>query len=289
MKGTLSGKQKKKILQARKKRNENKKHEKEHPSDVVEEEEENSSTAPSTNQRGVKLIREIYGLKTVFAREPDDVVHERRLRAQIEAVTPFARRELWEHEDLSPAFVLGMPCRPQWDKTTTKQQLEEAETSAFCSWIKGVYAEADRRCAEDKTLELNFFEHNLDVWRQLWRSVEMGDVLLICCDVRWPLFTFPRALVDYASNVLKKPIVLTLTKTDLVAPRVARLWEERFFSLFPRVAVAMTNAFPVVDAGEGGQRVKAKKDQRVKVLLLLISLLLLLLLLLFFVVVLNYY
>jgi hypothetical protein len=46
---------------------------------------------------------------------------------------------------------------------------------------------------------------------------------------------------------------------------VASEWETFFSVEFPELSIAMTNAFPVVEAGEGGQRVKAKKDQRVKV------------------------
>ncbi len=194
--GTFSGKQKKQILQARRKRMEKKKSEK------VENGEERGSEAPqvaveiqvsknaSNNQRGVQMIREIYGLRTVFAREPDDVVQQRRLRAQTERLTVFPARSLWEHEDLMPAHTFGMPIRPKWDKFTTKQQLEAAETSAFAAWIKGVYAEADRVTAADPSLELNFFEHNIDVWRQLWRSVEMSDVLLICSDGQWFVVLF---------------------------------------------------------------------------------------------------
>ena len=70
---------------------------------------------------------------------------------------------------------------------------------AFVQWVTGVYARfgADgvpvecgftrkpHRAQEANTGPLNFFEHNLDVWRQLWRAVEMGDVLVFCCDVRW--------------------------------------------------------------------------------------------------------
>ncbi len=81
--------------------------------------------------------------------------------------------------------------------------------------------------------------------------------------VRWPLFTFPYALVSYAKSV-GKPVVVALTKTDLVAPEVALAWEDYFGKVFPELSVAKTNAFPVVQA-DGGQRVKAKKDQRVKV------------------------
>ncbi len=263
----FSGKQKKKQLQVKRLRKQARgKH--------VEEEDEHvhaaapvaaAAAAGAERQRGVQLIREIYGLRTVFAREPDEEVAARKLRAQ-EPVVPFGSRAEWEREPLRPLHVLGMPHRPPWTAGTSKQELEKGEEEAFAAWLKKVYAEAERVCRESKPrLELNFFEHNLEVWRQLWRAEEMSDVLLICTDVRWPTFTFPFALVDHALGI-GKPVVLTLTKSDLVEFAVAREWEQYFEALFPHLTVALTHAFPVVAAAEGSDRVKAKSGQRVKAL-----------------------
>ena len=35
--------------------------------------------------------------------------------------------------------------------------------------------------------QLSFFELNLETWRQLWRVVEMSDILLIITDIRHPV------------------------------------------------------------------------------------------------------
>lgn len=116
--GSFSGKQKKQILQARRKRIENKKsgkaddlHSSSAPQVAVEVEVNRKNPTVGGNQRGVQLIREIFGLRTVFAREPDDVVHERRRRAQTEPIDVLSARSLWEQEDLAPLHVLGMPQR----------------------------------------------------------------------------------------------------------------------------------------------------------------------------------
>lgn len=201
------------------------------------------------------MIKEYNGLKTVFAREPDDIVEERKKRSH----DPIEFLEDWRRENIRPQRVLGMPKRPMWEKTMNKQQLEKAEEKEFSDFITNVYKD----CGDG---ELNFFEHNLGVWRQLWRAIEMADVLLLCCDVRWPSFTFPYALADYAKEI-NKPVVLTMTKADLVPQEVGKQWEEYFQVLFPHIVVATTNAYPnTTDFGDTELRIKAKKKQRAKAL-----------------------
>ena len=35
--------------------------------------------------------------------------------------------------------------------------------------------------------ELSYFEVNLETWRQLWRVIEMADVVLLITDIRHPV------------------------------------------------------------------------------------------------------
>jgi len=35
--------------------------------------------------------------------------------------------------------------------------------------------------------DLSYFELNLETWRQLWRVLEMSDVLLVVVDARFPV------------------------------------------------------------------------------------------------------
>ena len=35
--------------------------------------------------------------------------------------------------------------------------------------------------------ELSYFEINLETWRQLWRVIEMADMLLLITDIRHPV------------------------------------------------------------------------------------------------------
>lgn len=36
--------------------------------------------------------------------------------------------------------------------------------------------------------ELSYFELNLETWRQLWRVLEMSDILLVVVDARFPVY-----------------------------------------------------------------------------------------------------
>ena len=38
--------------------------------------------------------------------------------------------------------------------------------------------------AEKPAINLTFFELNLETWRQLWRVIEMSDILLVIVDIR---------------------------------------------------------------------------------------------------------
>lgn len=113
----------------------------------------------------------------------------------------------------------------------SKEELEGNEKEYFKSWLDGIY----QSCPNPD--ELSFFEHNLEVWRQLWRVCEISDVLLIVADIRHPVLNFPPSLYTYISNVLKKPLYLVLTKTDLVANEVVQEWVAYIKRCFPLVMV----------------------------------------------------
>ncbi|EKF38817.1 GTP-binding protein, putative [Trypanosoma cruzi marinkellei] len=77
-----------------------------------------------------------------------------------------------------------------------------------------------------QTLQLNSYERNLDVWRQLWRTVEQSDVVLIVCDVRYPILHLPLSLLHYIVRQCKKSPLVLLNKADLVPRHVLDKWME---------------------------------------------------------------
>uniref|UniRef100_A0A8C3UIV2 Guanine nucleotide-binding protein-like 1 n=1 Tax=Catharus ustulatus TaxID=91951 RepID=A0A8C3UIV2_CATUS len=68
------------------------------------------------------------------------------------------------------------------------------------------------------------FEHNLETWRQLWRVLEMSDVILLIADARHPALSVPPALATHITQELGKGLILILNKVDLTPPSVAVAW-----------------------------------------------------------------
>lgn len=95
------------------------------------------------------------------------------------------------------------------------------------------------------------FEHNLEVWRQLWRVCETSDLLCVLTDIRHPIFHFPPSLYRYVGKLdtcertdpsivvhyHKKPLILVLTKADLVPEELVKKWVDYFKTNFPHIRV----------------------------------------------------
>ncbi len=189
---------------------------------------------------GKKLYYDPDKLRTVFVKETDEEVEAAKLAAQ----KPFKRvsRDVWvgggfagagapvitatdatgktsevpatSHalplSDTCHDVIIPMPLRPVWQAHWGKAQLEANEEMYFRQYLIEVYARYGGRT------RLNHFEHNLEVWRQLWRVCERSDILLVLVDIRHPLFHFPPALYHYVTRHMRKPMILLLNKIDLV-------------------------------------------------------------------------
>eukprot|EP00936_MAST-01D_sp_MAST-1D-sp1_P001032 g1032.t1 len=92
--------------------------------------------------------------------------------------------------------------------------------------------------------ELCHFEHNIEVWRQLWRVVERSHIIIMVADVRCPLLhineAFVRALLDgsFTGDGSARSVVVCLNKCDLVPTGLVDEWvsyfEHRFARVLPR-------------------------------------------------------
>jgi hypothetical protein len=100
---------------------------------------------------------------------------------------------------------LTCPKRPKWKYTMTKAEVEKNEgtlpsyivsffvkrrslTHCVCTRSEGVFrnwlAATDALIARDTDASPTFFERNLNVWRQLWRTTETSDILLVLIGMR---------------------------------------------------------------------------------------------------------
>ena len=173
-----------------------------------------------------------FPLKTVFAKE-DHTDVEARIQASHLPIGARLRREDGPSREGGDAFysvIIDFPHRPPWDHSWTAQKLDTNERAYFDKYLRRLY---ERYPAS----RLNYFEHNIEVWRQLWRVLELSDVLLVLADIRHPIFHFPPSLYRYVTETLGKPMILVLNKIDLVPNEIAEEWVLYFQTTYPHLKV----------------------------------------------------
>jgi len=145
------------------------------------------------------------------------------------------------------------PRRPNWQQGWTKQMLEMNEEKYFRDYAS--------RLLDDP--KISYFELNLETWRQLWRVVEMSDVILFILDIRYAAAMFPPSL--YA-DILKrdKKMILVLNKVDLVSPELAAAWKSYFNQRFTELRIVFFTSFPAYNltgATENKRGLKFRKGK----------------------------
>eukprot|EP00698_Gefionella_okellyi_P024960 TRINITY_DN898_c0_g1_i1.p1 TRINITY_DN898_c0_g1~~TRINITY_DN898_c0_g1_i1.p1 ORF type:complete len:697 (-),score=191.41 TRINITY_DN898_c0_g1_i1:1093-3183(-) len=179
-------------------------------------------------------------LNTVFAADPKDEIERRKK----EALKPLNRNVA--QVLFNPIKnQIPMPMRPDWSYSMTREEVDRQEQQYFQDWIDHIYRSYNIR-------DLNFFEHNLEVWRQLWRVLEISDVLLLVTDIRYPLFHFPASLYDYVVSKLGKQMIVVLNKVDLVPEANVVAWETWLQTHFPHLTLARFTSYPYTS--EDGRR-----------------------------------
>ncbi len=157
-------------------------------------------------------------LTSFFLRESNQAVMERKFRSQKPLDLSKRSKEPW----FEPGVDLGMPKRPAWDANTSADALNDMEEKVFKEWLESIAG-----THADPLADVSPFENNLEVWRQLWRTLERSQVVLLTADVRNPLLHIPQALLHYAREDLNLPVVICLTKCDLVSDEYVNRWLQR--------------------------------------------------------------
>ncbi|KAE8417964.1 hypothetical protein BDV36DRAFT_255062 [Aspergillus pseudocaelatus] len=119
---------------------------------------------------------------------------------------------------------LTVPRRPQWDSTTTRQQLDVMERESFLTWRRGL-----AELQENHDLLMTPFERNLEVWRQLWRVIERSDLVVQIVDARNPLHFRSEDLESYVKEIdPKKENLLLVNKADMLTEKQREAWADYF-------------------------------------------------------------
>nr|XP_020043004.1 large subunit GTPase 1 homolog isoform X1 [Castor canadensis] len=119
---------------------------------------------------------------------------------------------------------LCIPRRPNWDKTTSPEELKQAEKDNFLNWRRQLV-----RLEEEQKLILTPFERNLDFWRQLWRVIERSDIVVQIVDARNPLLFRCEDLECYVKEIdVNKENVILINKADLLTAEQRSVWATYF-------------------------------------------------------------
>ena len=86
---------------------------------------------------------------------------------------------------------------------------------------------------------MSYFEFNLETWRQLWRVVEISDIILLIVDIRFPPLHFSPKFYEYCSKKLNKDVVLVLNKIDLVPTHVVIAWKNYFETKYSNLHILL--------------------------------------------------
>ncbi|CAF1042897.1 unnamed protein product [Adineta steineri] len=173
-----------------------------------------------------------------FQRESRDEIDRRKKLAQVPIVKlPDQSLEIPIEQIYRPGSALDMPIRPIWTYDMTKEQLEQQEQTYFNGYLDKIFANFEAE-------HLSYFEMNLETWRQLWRTVEICDIILMIVDIRFATLHFSPALYDYVTRVHNKQLIIILNKIDLAPPSIVIAVKDYFSKKFPQLHILTYTSYP---------------------------------------------
>lgn len=196
-------------------------------------------------QRSSRVFR--YCLQ--FRREsPQELEKRKKMARQPYAFLDESALEVSPEQFFLPGSALDMPKRPPWNRSMSKEALEAREAHYFREYLDKIESTfADK--------ELSYFELNLETWRQLWRVLEMSEIILLVADIRHPVVHFPPTLYTHVTKELGKRLVLVLNKIDLVPDALTAAWIHFFRNRYPGLVV-------LPFASYAGMTAKGKRGKR---------------------------
>ncbi|KAG1655269.1 hypothetical protein FOA52_007297 [Chlamydomonas sp. UWO 241] len=165
-------------------------------------------------------------------------------------VPRMARIALKEVGFIPSGRALGMPKRPAWRGVVrSAEQLHALEEKAFREWQTKLAGLAESAASSDggDHPSISFYEPRLEFWRQLWRVLEMADVVVMLVDARNPLLHFSHTLTQHVLADHGASAVLVLNKADLVPEAAIEAWIAFFSAAYPGLRIVPNSTRGDVD------------------------------------------
>uniref|UniRef100_A0A8C5HGC4 Guanine nucleotide-binding protein-like 1 n=1 Tax=Gouania willdenowi TaxID=441366 RepID=A0A8C5HGC4_GOUWI len=174
-----------------------------------------------------------------FEKESKEILQKRKKQAMTKALQQVSHKELEiDIDDIYPSEKgLGFPRRPSWNYEMTRESLLRKEEKSYRDYLEDLHS-------RNPVGSLSHFEHNLETWRQLWRVLEMSDLVLLIVDIRHPALQFPPDLYHYITGELQKQVILVLNKADLCPPPLVIAWKHYMASKFPHLQTVCFTSHP---------------------------------------------
>lgn len=237
----FSAKQKKEQLKAKKERKRHKPHNDDDSPHSGSDGSEEQTDILKLNEQPAKITENGYDpnrYRLHFAQETKkEIIKRKKEASQPLTFLPEEALELDTDEVYRPGSVLDMPKRPPWRHDMSKHELISREEAYFKRYLDDILA-------QHRVEELSYVELNLETWRQLWRVLEMSDIVLLITDIRHPALHFSPALYNYVTTDLGKALVVVLNKIDLAPPALVVAWTDYLKNKFPELHIVHFTSFP---------------------------------------------
>ncbi|KAK7465407.1 hypothetical protein VKT23_005385 [Stygiomarasmius scandens] len=165
-------------------------------------------------------------LQSSFIRpSPEYLDKTKSLASNTPLIRPIPSGTAIHPEHVTDQEPLTCTRRPKWRFEMTKKEVESNEAGLFRKWIKQTDELLEQWQSRSNQTSIpsspTYFERNLEVWRQLWRVVEISQILLVLLDSRCPLLHYPPSLANYLAD---RRVILVLTKTDIPRTSQVEAW-----------------------------------------------------------------
>lgn len=120
---------------------------------------------------------------------------------------------------------LQIPKRPKYIKGMKPKEFESLENNSFLEWRRSL-SEVETK---NEQFAISPYEKNVNVWRQLWLTMEKCQLLIQIVDARNPLFFRSEDLENYIKEISdSKVYLLLINKADLLTEEVRLSWADYF-------------------------------------------------------------
>ena len=101
---------------------------------------------------------------------------------------------------------------------------------------------------------------NIETWRQLWRVLEISDIVLLIVDIRFPALHFSPTFYQYCIEH-DKDVILVLNKIDMVPTSLVIAWKNYFKSKYSKLHVLLFSSSKQIKIKRHKQHISLNEKQ----------------------------